>query len=405
MKIYIQTRGTHRDYTFLGDAPDSNWWTHYGQFTAFEDPTLLVESDGSEWNVYLSAIPSVRKDRVRTPIRYTLVLKGEAKEEDVFIALEIIQQWLVDKNELQAKIDRIFEQDFVDDALSAKDKNKLIDIKLDELKREYNVGKNTNFDCNEKIFEFFKDIKGLLGGKSGKSIILNLLSDDEDAQDFINSSLVIKEGEEVSFLINDGFVLKKKENTISSQNGISSRTNGLCILEEENSCKDCEDNNQGRHDNSRNPFYSSDGKKLVTISGKTDTSSSEEIEFNAEVTFENEENNRIKLRPSKGKVVMGGISFEMHLDSVLVIRCENSPFPCVFVERMIINFDKYQINIVEEKVKFIKKITVHAKIKPGFNSDNQEDIKLNMDLNSALKIASKIASKIAQSNVAKIFNN
>lgn len=386
MKIYIQTRGTHRDYTFLGDSPDSNWWTHYGQFTAFEDPTLLVESDGSEWNVYLSAIPSVRKDRVRTPIRYTLVLKGEAKEEDVFIALEIIQQWLVDKNELQAKIDRIFEQDFVDEALSAKDKNKLIDIKLDELKREYNFGENTNFDCNEKICEFFKSIKGLLGGKSGKSLILNLLSNDEDAQNFINNSLFIKEVEEVSFLINDRFVPKKKENTISSPNGICSHTNALCILEEENSCKEWEDNNQGRLDNFRNPDDSGDNK-VVTISGKGITSSSVEIAFNAKATWKYSKSGmvwNVIFKPSNGKVCIGKSSFDIDSNSMLDLDLGFSMSP-VFIKKMVIKFDEHQIKAENKKAKIKNTvITVRAIVSSGLNSDNTEWIDLQMDLWDAI---------------------
>jgi hypothetical protein len=75
--VYLQTRGRprHRDYDFLGAAPGHPWWRAYAGHTAFERPTALVESDGGGYRVYLSGIPSARRDAVGTVIRYTLVLE------------------------------------------------------------------------------------------------------------------------------------------------------------------------------------------------------------------------------------------------------------------------------------------------------------------------------------------
>jgi hypothetical protein len=49
MKIYIQTRGKTRDYTFLGGEPKEKWWRKpvYEQGTSFEKPTLIIENDGA----------------------------------------------------------------------------------------------------------------------------------------------------------------------------------------------------------------------------------------------------------------------------------------------------------------------------------------------------------------------
>lgn len=76
MSAYIQTRGHSSDYAFIGLSPTSQWWRDYRTITAFEDPTILVERDGNSWRCLVSAIPSARRDRVGTVIRYTIVLDG-----------------------------------------------------------------------------------------------------------------------------------------------------------------------------------------------------------------------------------------------------------------------------------------------------------------------------------------
>lgn len=80
---YVNTRGRerHRDYQFVGPAPPSSWWRAYADHTTFEHPTVLVQSDGTGWQAYLSGIPSRRRDAVGTVIRYTVVLEGVADGE------------------------------------------------------------------------------------------------------------------------------------------------------------------------------------------------------------------------------------------------------------------------------------------------------------------------------------
>jgi hypothetical protein len=77
--VFVQTRGRprHRDYDFLGVGPGEPWWRAYAGHTAFERPTVLVESDGAGYRVYLSGIPSGRRDAVGTVIRYTVVLRAD----------------------------------------------------------------------------------------------------------------------------------------------------------------------------------------------------------------------------------------------------------------------------------------------------------------------------------------
>jgi hypothetical protein len=68
---YLNTRGRerHRDYQFVGAAPPTSWWRAYANHTTFERPTVLVQSDGTGWQAYLSGIPSRRQEAVGTVIR------------------------------------------------------------------------------------------------------------------------------------------------------------------------------------------------------------------------------------------------------------------------------------------------------------------------------------------------
>lgn len=99
MKIFIQTRGYGRDYGFLGATPAQPWWRKpYEEGTSFEKPTVIVQAQGpGQWRGYISGLPSRRRDRVSTPIRYTLVLEADPSSgsaEDAEKVLSLLQQAL-----------------------------------------------------------------------------------------------------------------------------------------------------------------------------------------------------------------------------------------------------------------------------------------------------------------------
>ncbi|HZG91373.1 MAG TPA: hypothetical protein VEZ42_14270, partial [Pseudonocardia sp.] len=127
--VYLQTRGRprHRDYDFLGAAPGHPWWRAYAGHTAFERPTALVESDGEGYRVYLSGIPSARRDAVGTVIRYTLVLE-ESPDGTPAVrparVVALVAAWLADRapggtGELTRVLDQAFPEPEVERLLAA----------------------------------------------------------------------------------------------------------------------------------------------------------------------------------------------------------------------------------------------------------------------------------------------
>jgi hypothetical protein len=114
------------DYDFLGKRPAKAWWsTVYGRFSAFEDFTLLLEATAlGQWRAYLGGIPSGRRDRVGTPIRYTLAGEGTLGDDDARFFYKLLYMFLHDYNRSalesslamlgKDKLDSCFPQDFMD---------------------------------------------------------------------------------------------------------------------------------------------------------------------------------------------------------------------------------------------------------------------------------------------------
>jgi hypothetical protein len=98
IEAWLHTRGRarHRDYRFLGPPPQPAWWREYAGATTFEQPTILVQSDGGRWQAYLSGIPSGRRDAVGSTIRFSVVLAGDAGEGEHVLAL--VACWLDDQD-------------------------------------------------------------------------------------------------------------------------------------------------------------------------------------------------------------------------------------------------------------------------------------------------------------------
>lgn len=84
--LHLMTRGSSRDYRFIGKSHVDRWWSEYSKWARFEAPTIIVEPR----RFYLSGITSaVRRDRVGTPIRY--VIAGDLRTTDSRIASNSIR--------------------------------------------------------------------------------------------------------------------------------------------------------------------------------------------------------------------------------------------------------------------------------------------------------------------------
>ncbi|WP_066374276.1 hypothetical protein [Herbidospora mongoliensis] len=95
MRAYLRTRGTNRDYDFIGSGPAEYWWRDYHDrdLTDPEKPVILAESTGPTWRIYLQGVESDRSDYRGTPIVYGLVLEGDAADE-TGLAHGIVGEWL-----------------------------------------------------------------------------------------------------------------------------------------------------------------------------------------------------------------------------------------------------------------------------------------------------------------------
>lgn len=242
MPVFLQTRGRSRDYTFLGKAPDERWWSAYRNQTAFEDPTILVHSDGRRWRVCLSGIGSNRRDRVGTTIRYTLVLEGDYTDEvECARAQKAVGSWLadiVDKqpvNSMQAVLDEKFPEDFVESALSGGSREAGADVGAivkDALNRLPARQTPSPADREARSWiggiaskrareAFMYRVHSLLGGAVGRALLLNLISTKEEAD------AVVEQGGPAAILIEgktgapgDGIVsLEEKKSLLNYDKG------------------------------------------------------------------------------------------------------------------------------------------------------------------------------------------
>lgn len=113
LDLFVMTRGSSVDYAFIGAGPPESWWMRWGEWTRFEDPTVIVEAG----RFFVSGIRSKsRKDRVETPIRYSIAgqLRTPEESERAIKLLEAVIPSLADDDGLGAIAWRL---DDIDDTL------------------------------------------------------------------------------------------------------------------------------------------------------------------------------------------------------------------------------------------------------------------------------------------------
>jgi len=124
MQIYLRTRGKSRDldYKWLDKSPHEEWWQPYSRICKFDDRSILVAVSEKSFRIFLSGIPSSRKDQHNTAIRFTLSIEAATQEEFREI-LPIISVWVSEiKSGAESIIgdflDRSFPGEIIDSILS-----------------------------------------------------------------------------------------------------------------------------------------------------------------------------------------------------------------------------------------------------------------------------------------------
>lgn len=74
-KIYVLTRSFGRDYTFVGPSPANAWWREFRDFMMEERPGVVLQSSAEGVKAAFFGIPSTRRDRVGTQIRWTVFVE------------------------------------------------------------------------------------------------------------------------------------------------------------------------------------------------------------------------------------------------------------------------------------------------------------------------------------------
>jgi hypothetical protein len=130
LTTHLMTAGlVSDDYRFLGRVPREAFWRRYADYSSFERPTAILLCREGAFRAYVSGIASARRDRTKTPLRYTLVLEGPCRTpaaEAVLFALSAFVEDLagtkpgpVTAGTLGRALDETFPEPFVEAALRA----------------------------------------------------------------------------------------------------------------------------------------------------------------------------------------------------------------------------------------------------------------------------------------------
>lgn len=209
MRAFIQTRGSTADYAFLGAAPASRWWLEFRDATSFEQPTIIVSGKDGVWRCYLSGIPSQRKDRVGTAIRYTVIIEGSCVEntEDV---LKLLNAWLSDATfgesgqRVQAAMDSVFDEATVERLLAVRDADHKSTSEVERLALEaikklppspqqrISTESGSWYSSTRSVrgrIELFSNIRELLlGTREGTAALLNLLGTEDEVNRLVEQA-------------------------------------------------------------------------------------------------------------------------------------------------------------------------------------------------------------------------
>lgn len=215
MKAYILTRGTHKDYRYLGPVP-TEWWQALLDWTSVDRPASLARGSGHDLGLVLAGIPSGRRDGFGRSIRFTLVL--EAGEADSDQCGNLVRASLSESGraELGRALDEALPATEVDDLLAGSSTMPDLDRRVQDALvkalagQEPAVGTAPASDAGLWVGSvgdpaadnaFVARVLALAGGETGYAATLNLVRSIERAN-------VIAErlGQSVALLLPEGLV-------------------------------------------------------------------------------------------------------------------------------------------------------------------------------------------------------
>ncbi|MBL7255830.1 hypothetical protein [Paractinoplanes lichenicola] len=115
---YLMTRGRPRenryDYQFIGAVPPARWWDAVTKHVQTTQREIVVARHEGGVGVYVTGVPSERRDAGGTPIRYTLVL-DDLRDDPVLLQRIAALAWSADGYErLGEQLDKEFDADRID---------------------------------------------------------------------------------------------------------------------------------------------------------------------------------------------------------------------------------------------------------------------------------------------------
>jgi hypothetical protein len=213
MEFYVMTRGVYDDYAFIGNRPAEEWWNKFSTWTVFEEFTIIVsQTPKGHFRLYVSGIPSQRKDKHNTQIRYALALEKELpfneKEIESFLGLLILLEedfpefpkTRICSSKIGEKLDALFTETYVNNGfLNQFDSNDVegkieqfflglsSDTSNEELRNFGQVDSGWQIACYEDRKEIrrwvsFAFCVGKLTGNSALAAFMNLSDHLEDRE-------------------------------------------------------------------------------------------------------------------------------------------------------------------------------------------------------------------------------
>lgn len=155
MRQYINTRSITKDYRYLGEKPDNAWLGAYTELTSFEHPTIIFEKNYETFRLFLSGMPSTRKDKVGTNIRYSFLFTGNTDEYTKLSGL--VSAWATaidDPSHIAQKLGELYDENAVSQMIESDTFDDTAQKQLDDWLSSFDSSDHT---FNQKISEIIKD--------------------------------------------------------------------------------------------------------------------------------------------------------------------------------------------------------------------------------------------------------